>query len=140
MGNSTIYSFFKTGTPSYEIKALVNSTAGGNFTVQAYISSDGASYYLIRGVLFYNGETGQYRFVGPPDGEKPQINYTLFMVAQNNSIVNAQLLGSNLANTNLFKLMYLCNQYQCAFGSKNLTLSLVYENPDSRIYKINYLN
>jgi hypothetical protein len=56
-----------------------------------------------------------------------------------NAVNGAYILGPKLAESNLFDFTFLCNTVTCAYDNSNVTLTDVYSNSDTRIFKINYL-
>ena len=53
-------------------------------------------------------------------------------------IEGAIIMTNGLYSSNLFKLVWLCNQYQCPYSNSTRRISPVFINNDTRIYKITY--
>ena len=56
----------------------------------------------------------------------------------NRTINGAVILGLDLPSSNLFKFTFLCNYQVCPYDGRNVTMTPVYINGDTRILKINY--
>ena len=54
------------------------------------------------------------------------------------NITGAFLFAPGLANSNMLKFLYFCNNYECLWNNNVAKLELVFMNPDTRIYKIIY--
>ncbi|MCL5007399.1 MAG: hypothetical protein M1164_01830, partial [Candidatus Marsarchaeota archaeon] len=71
-------------------------------------------------------------------GLKNMSNYTMVLDVNNGSIGGAMLVTSGLFNTNMFKMIYMCNIQNCTYSGNNVSLHEVYYNPDTEIFKVNY--
>ncbi|MDE1865603.1 MAG: hypothetical protein KGH94_03135 [Candidatus Micrarchaeota archaeon] len=112
-----------------------NSTAL-NYT--AYLSQIGQrGYYKIHGVTLYNTSSTRYLEFNASAGNY-QLNYTLMIFYSGTILEGAIITTDTLYNSNLFKLVWLCNRYQCPVSNSTTKLVQVYSNNDTRIYRINY--
>ena len=95
-------------------------------------------------VVLYNQDNANFSLVsqGLPNqtnGEMLMVQYSavprpgFFM-----NLTGAYVFGEAIANSNMLKLLYLCNNHQCLWDTNKATAHLVYINPDTRIFKINY--
>jgi hypothetical protein len=143
--NSVIYTFGANlpnaqGTTSYlEINASLTQNANGTESADAYLGDApaGVPTQYLQSVIFYNSATSfynQFNYTGTTN----RINYTLVIMVQNRSITNVMLVGPNLAESNMFKWLVLCNSQMCPYGNTNVSLQMVYQNADAKIFKIDY--
>jgi asparagine N-glycosylation enzyme membrane subunit Stt3 len=63
-----------------------------------------------------------------------EINRTGFFL----NLTGAYVFAGDIANSNMLKLLYMCNTYNCVWNNNRATMQLVYMNSDTRILKINY--
>ncbi len=135
-GNSTMYGF---ASPDFRAVMVINVT-GNVRSVAAYISYRNGNFVPLNRILFYNFVNGSYSFVNVTS---TGANYTLFVpyAASNGtiSVGNGAILGPKMPNSNLFKFVILCGQYQCPYNNQNVTLTQVYGNTDTKIFRVNYL-
>ncbi len=54
------------------------------------------------------------------------------------NLTGAYIFAPGLAQSNMLKLMYLCNDYYCTWNNKYAAMQLVYANPDTKIFRIIY--
>ena len=112
-----------------------NDTAA-NYT--AYIGQPGSNVGApMKRMMLYNTDTGIYQ-VFNYTGNATASDYTFVVLYSNNLISGGMIVAPTLYNSNIFKLVYQCNQYECAWGSNNVTMRAVYINNDTRIYKVEY--
>ena len=133
--NQTVFPF-----ESYPYKALVVTRENNSrLNISAYISYKNSSFIPIRNLLMYSQQNGTSYNIAL---NQNSINYTLFVQYSSNSnnidITTATLLGPALPNSNVFKFLSLCNSNYCPYDNNNVSLQLVYQNPDSKIFKIIY--
>ncbi len=126
------------GSP-FSAALIVKTNVNGSREVAAYESYNGASPLPLDSVLFYDSNNGVYSFTNTTGN----VNLTLFISYSqvNNQSLNinsVDLLGPKLPDSNFFKLTTLCNNIECEYNNKNVTLSLVYANSDTKIFKVNY--
>ncbi len=122
----------------YNAYMLVNATPHGN-QIAAYMSYAGNQYVPVNKVLLYNNANGTYSSINVTNAGA---NYTLLVgyVLSRGSVEvqNAAILASKLPESNFFKLIVLCNTNACPYDNRNITLTTVYANADTKIFKVNY--
>ncbi len=97
---------------------------------------------------FYNQNTGN--FTVQPNLAYNKTNGELLLVIYSGvqnpklplNITSVAVFASGMSDSNMLKFIYFCNNYQCLWNYNNTVakLSLVYMNPDTKIFKITYLN
>ena len=139
--NSTTQFFaFESGSaPYYKSELLVTRQTNGTNTFSAYLGLANSTRFVeMRGVILFNTTSGAYMVVNS-SRNITTANYTL-MVGYSGTVVNgAYILGPKLVKSNLFDFTFLCNTFTCAYDNSNVTLTSVYSNSDTKIFKINYL-
>ncbi len=135
--NSTTKTVIYPLVSSIESKIRAAIAVTGN-TLSGYVSFNGSQFYPVNAVALYNTQTeNAFEITGTG------LNYTLLlyynMSAKGFNAQSGALIANGLAGSNLFKLVTLCGSDYCPYGNSNITLSLVYSNPDTKIFKINYL-
>lgn len=137
--NSTAQLYFF-GNGVYNI-TLINRN-GGNTSKQnysAYLGTPGQlRQYKMQRVTFYNTSNTKYVEFDAQPGSY-QINYTLMLFYSGSQIQGALVTTSGLYDSNLFRLVWLCTQYQCPYyANTTAKITPVYMNNDTRIFKVNY--
>ncbi len=84
------------------------------------------SYVHTSGYNKTNGDTLLIQYSGVPNHSVP-VNVT-----------SAYIMPDRFANSNMMKLLFFCGASACAWDNGAATLSLVYINQDTKIFKINY--
>ena len=115
-----------------------------NATMKSYISEGAGRISPFSKVAFYNQNTENYSIVNQTgfnitNGEMLMIEFSSIPkpgVALN--VTGATIFAQGMANSNMLKFLYFCNQYECAWNPKQESLHLVYGNGDTRIFKISY--
>ena len=95
-------------------------------------------------IIFYNlsGAASETAFVSnvPSDSSYTfLLNYSA--IPRPGSPVNitgAAAVSPGLANSNMFKFLYLCGYSSCPWDNSRATLQLVYANTDTKIFRISY--
>jgi asparagine N-glycosylation enzyme membrane subunit Stt3 len=135
--NSTAQLYYF-GNGYYNI-TLVNKL--GNLThpnYTAYLGAVGSPrQYRINRVTLYNTSSTRYLEFPAPAGSY-QLNYTLMIFYSGSVIQGALITTDGLYSSNLFRLVWLCNQYECPYSNSTARISPVYFNNDTRIYRITY--
>ena len=54
------------------------------------------------------------------------------------TITQAYMMGQALANSNMVKFLFLCGASSCTYGNSSVRAKLIYQNTDTRIFKLNY--
>lgn len=123
---------------TYSAYMLVNATQHGN-QIAAYMSYGGGQYAPIDRVLLYNNANGTYSGINVTN---VGANFTLlvgYVVSGSTvEVQNAAILASKLPYSNFFKLIVLCNNKVCPYDNNNVTLTQVYANSDTKIFRIDY--
>jgi hypothetical protein len=137
--NATAQLYFF-GNGVYNI-TLINRN-GGNTSIQNYSAYLGApgqlKQYKMQRVTFYNTSNTRYVEFDAQPGSY-QINYTLMLFYSGTQIQGALITTSGLYDSNLFRLVWLCTQYQCPYyANTSAKITPVYINNDTRIFKVNY--
>lgn len=124
---------------SFNVYMVVNSSNGTR--IGAYLSYGSGNYVPLDSVLFYNNDNGSYSY---SNVTATGADYVLFITYSQQgstlSIGSSALLSPRLVQSNFFKLIVLCGYTTCPYDNKNITLSTVYANSDTKIFKVNYLN
>ncbi len=115
--------------------AVFNQTTGREMGINQF-----------RQVIFYNQTSGQMQVINQTAIPNiSQTSYSLLMMYSGIprqgapvNITQAYAVNNGLANSNMFKFLFLCSTAQCPWDNKIATLQLVYQNADSKIFKINY--
>ncbi len=132
------YAFSSPGYPYYRAMMITERQTNGTDKFFAYLGAQGSNRYApIKNVMFFNTSNYGYNIVKTA-AENDTRNYTLLISYKGNVISGGAVLGPSLFNSNIFKFTFLCNQYACPFGSANTTLTAVYINNDTRIFRVNY--
>lgn len=126
------------GSP-FSAALIVKTNVNGSREVAAYESYNGASPLPLDSVLFYDSNNGVYSFTNTTGNVKLTLFISYSQVNNQSLNINSvDLLGPKLPESNFFKLTTLCNNIECEYNNKNVTLSLVYANSDTKIFKVNY--
>jgi len=129
--------FYFFGNGNYNVTLVnrrVNATSAPNYS--AYLGTVGQSrLYRISRVLLYNSSNYAYTAFNATGA---QFNYTLMIIFSGTQIEGALIMTDALYSSNLFKLVWLCNQYQCPYSNSSARISPVFINNDTRIYRIVY--
>ncbi|MDE1860350.1 MAG: hypothetical protein KGH72_01385 [Candidatus Micrarchaeota archaeon] len=144
-GNSTaqLY-FFHSATEPYSALLEVQPQANGTDKFAAFIGTVSSSrLYEIRQVVFYNVLNYSYAIVNSSNpnvyNNTLMVSYAINPQTGSRVITGGVILGQGLAESNIFKLTYLCNEQHCAFGDRNVTAHVVYLNNDTRIVHLTYV-
>ncbi len=104
---------------------------------------NGISYFKY--TAFYNINNKNFSIIKNNINETN--NQTLLVdysgVQNNREIVNItgeMAMASGLARSNMIKLLYFCNNYDCLIGNNNISFNLIYSNSDTKIFRIYYNN
>jgi len=139
-GTATFFTFSSGSYPYYEAEMVTLPGPSGEVAYKAFLGLRNSSGYTpISSIIFLNSSTSQYSVVRTGN-ESGSLNYSLMVLFSGHVINGAYVLGQQLVQSNVFKLTFLCNTVQCPYDNPNVTLTEVYGNGDTRIFKINYLN
>ncbi len=95
-------------------------------------------------VVLYNQDNANFSVIKPTYFNQTSGNMLVLMYSNVPrqgypvNITGAYILSSYLADTNMAKFLFLCSSYSCAWNNKNVSMQLVYANPDTKIFKIIY--
>jgi asparagine N-glycosylation enzyme membrane subunit Stt3 len=137
-GNSTeqVYQF---SSADYITQMVVEPQANGTRKIIGLLGPQGQTNLVpLKNVILFNTTNQNYTVITSNDSQA--LNFTLLISFVGNNITNAALIGSELPQTNMFKLLIECGYTQCAYaqGDGNVTAQLVYANPDTKIIKFIY--
>ena len=129
--------FYSFGSDTYKAMLVLKPQQNGTSAVNGFIgSASGNNYAQVKYVMFYNQADYNYSII--TSNAPNALNYTLLVLYTNRTITGSIILGLKLPESNLFKFTFLCNYYECPYGDSNATMTAVYINGDTRIFKINY--
>ena len=138
--NSTAQFFtFQSDTPPYyKSELVIEKQTNGTDKFVAYLGVvNSTRLALMRSVIFSNSSNLAYS-VATTNYINDSVNYSLLISFTGTNINGAYILGPKLIQSNVFKLTFLCNAQACAYNDSNVSLNMVYANPDTKIFKINY--
>ncbi len=130
-----------------EVYIINNATSPGlEATLTVLNSSTGREIGTLplHAVTFYNESNGAFSManvsnVSAGDGYDLLLNYSGVPRPQTTiNVTGAMIASPGLAESNLFKFLYLCNQAECVWDNGAASLDLVYMNNDTKIFKIVY--
>ena len=115
-----------------------------NATMKSYIAEGSGHISPFSAVAFYNQNTGNFSIVKQTgfnitNGETLMIEYSSVPkpgIAMN--VTGAIIFAQRMASSNMLKFLYFCNSNECAWNSSTASMRLVFQNSDTRIFKINY--
>lgn len=124
-------------------QAIIKRNANGTQSVEAYAKSNGQispfSY-----ISFYNSQTGNYSLIKQTAFNHTNNQVLLIIysgIPRSDGSLNvsgAYLLNTGMAQSNMIKLIFLCNNLQCTWNNNIARLKLVYMNSDTKIFKVEY--
>ncbi len=130
------YTFSSHSPPYYKALMMLQPQKNGTNKFVAFLGAGSSNQYLpMKHVMFFNTSNNAYNVV---DSESNAINYTLLVSYSGSKISGGVVLGPDLFNSNFFRLTFLCNYYACPYDNDNVTLTPVFINGDTRIFKVNY--
>jgi asparagine N-glycosylation enzyme membrane subunit Stt3 len=97
-------------------------------------------------VVLYNQDNANFSVIKPTYFNQTSGNMLVIMYSNVPrqgypvNITGAYILSSYLANTNLAKFLFLCSSSACEWNNRNVSMQLIYANPDTKIFKIIYNN
>lgn len=131
---TTEYSF---QSNDYDADLFIVHAQNGTNRFTAFLNLPGTDKYAqIKSVLFYDDDNDSFSTIST--NATSAVNYTLLVTYGKSGLQGGAILGQDLVNSNLFKLVYLCSPYQCEYGDKNVSLQPVFLNNDTRIYRVYY--
>ena len=134
------------GSPgSIESQTIIKNTSSGLSSESYIIANGGVSPYSY--VVFYNVFNGAYSIVkqtqyNQTNGQMLVLTYSTVPRPQASfNVTGGYILEQGLAESNMVKLLFMCGSSQCAWNDSSVgTMSLVYVNSDTKIFKITYAN
>ncbi len=128
-------SFYLFNSTTYKAEMVINNI-NGTSSLLAYIGAASSPTMVpITRVLFYNASSYSYSLVNTTT--RPALNYTLMVSYSRNGITGATILGPKLLESNIFKLVYLCNYNGCPYNG-SVRMRDIYMNNDTRILQVYY--
>ncbi|MDE1824990.1 MAG: hypothetical protein KGH61_01225 [Candidatus Micrarchaeota archaeon] len=125
-----------------EAKLILNASPGSHQVISYIVLGNRISPYKY--IVFYNQYNASYQRL-EQTGFNQTNNQTLLLtyssVPRPGAFVNvtgAIMFNSGIAQSNMFKFLYLCGQGACAWDNNLASLKTVYINSDTKIYKIIY--
>ena len=132
-----IYSFAASSYPYYKAMMIMEPQTNGTNKFVAYLGQAGSNRYTpIHNVMFFNTTSNAYSIADTHMNGTS--NYTLLISYAGTVLSGGVILGPALFNSNIFKLTFMCSYQACAYNNENVTLTPVYINNDTKIYKVNY--
>lgn len=142
-GTAQFFTFTSDSYPYYKAEMVVQpGPVNGSTRYIAYLGEQNSTHFtLMRQIIFFNTTSSAYNMVSTGNATN-SINFTLMVSYSGRDISGAYVLGQDLVQSNVFKFTFLCNQFTCPYNKnpQNVTLTQVYSNGDTRIFKINYPN
>ena len=137
-----------------EEEFVFSRSSYGNLSAYLFIFKNGtdASFLRLPGGIsyfkntaFYNTNNGNFSIVKNNVSETN--NQTLLIeyseITNNKGTVNVtgvMAMANDLAQSNMIKLLYFCNDYNCIIKNNTVSFTLIHSNNDSKIFKIYYNN
>jgi hypothetical protein len=137
---SQVYQFFGSGI---EEDTIITNDSNSTQTIASYLRlQNGVQPFEF--VDFYDQNTGQFSII-----KQTAFNATnnqTFMIVYSTvpaanlyvNITSAFMLNTALADSNMIKFLFHCNNDICLWNNKIATLNLVYVNSDTKIFKVVY--
>ncbi|MDE1871041.1 MAG: phospholipid carrier-dependent glycosyltransferase [Candidatus Micrarchaeota archaeon] len=139
-GTATFFTFGES-TPPYYVTELITIPSANSTqppTYKAYLGiRNGTRLTMMRSIIFMNTSNSQYS-ISNIGSANDSVNYSLLISFSGHQINGAYILGPNLVQSNIFKFTFLCNAFTCPYNSSSASMSQVYANGDTRIFRINY--
>ncbi|MGC8710645.1 MAG: hypothetical protein ACP5RF_03505 [Candidatus Micrarchaeia archaeon] len=140
--NRTLQEFTFTGGSNFEERTII-ADINNTQEVSSYIMmSNGIS--PVTYVAFYNEYNSSYTIVKQNAYNKTNGDMMLVVYSpvpnpkMPINVTGAYVFSPDIANSNMLKFLYFCNNYSCMWNNNVAKLELVYSNQDSKIFKIIY--
>ncbi len=147
--NSTFRQITLSPDPSYKYPDVLFSMSYSNATgklqgIYGTFQISQSEESPFQQVVLYDQQTANFSIVNQglanrTNGEMLLLQYS--QVPRSGFFLNltgAYVFAAGIANSNMLKFLYLCNDYQCVWDNSKATMHLVYINSDTRIFRINY--
>ncbi len=133
--NATYYLF---NSSSYSVDLVASASSNNSTTFSAYLGQPGQNGVApIKGIMIVNQTSGAYTSI--TSNMTNAQNLTFAMYVDDGKIGGGAVMGAKMAESNFFKLTYLCGTTFCPYNNQSgATLSLVFANNDTKIFKVNY--
>ncbi len=99
------------------------------FATTVFYNQDNANFSLVNQASRFNSTNGAMLLIQYSGVPRPGFYINL---------TGAYVFAPGMAQSNMLKLLYLCNNYVCTWDNRNATAQLTYVNPDTKILKITY--
>lgn len=148
--NSTTRQLIFRNNPGYPYVLLnvqqSNATPSAPPQIYGYIQVSATQASPFQDIGFYNEINGNYSYI--PQTMYNSTNGELLLVLYSSvpkpgfylNITGVYIMGPGIGSSNMVKFLYFCNSYSCIWNNNQSTMTLVYQNPDTKIFKINYNN
>ncbi len=133
-GSSTYGFMAPRGYPYYMVSVTIPN---GSLSLPGatLLSTNGTAYNAT--IIYYNMSSGTYG-ISDAVGAPSSLPGVLVYLNSTGTVASAALTSSGLADSNLFKLLIECGQASCAYNPGNVSLSIVYSNNDTKIFRLSY--
>ena len=133
-GSSTYGFMAPRGYPYYTVSVTIPN---GSLSLPGatLLSTNGTAYNAT--IIYYNMSSGTYG-ISDAVGAPSSLPTVLVYLNSTGTVASAALTSSGLADSNLFKLLIECGQASCAYNPGNVSLSIVYSNNDTKIFRLSY--
>ena len=127
-----------------DLKQIANTSQS---SINGYIQLSQSQISPFQTVGFYNQDNGNFTYVpqvhayNGSNGETFMVLYS--GVPKTNFYINitgAYIFGPGIGNSNMIKFLYFCSSSACLWNNANATAQMVYQNLDTKIFKITYLH
>jgi hypothetical protein len=136
--HSSNESYYVFNSLPYKAEMIIE-TQKGKTALYAYVGSANSTVMVpLRRVLFYNSMNFTYSIVNTSSNQS--VNESLMVSYSPKGITGGVILGPKLLGSNIFRLVYLCNYYECPIGNNSIRMRDIYMNNDTRIIKVYYNN
>jgi len=122
-------------SPGLDAVMLINLSDPSR--IVAGIGSNG-NYKLVKNAMLYDMANDSYK---ESIASGNAVNDTFMMTYNGKNITGAALVGPNFTRSNIWDFLYGCSYSNCSYGAgTGISMKLIYQNSDSRIFKISYSN
>ncbi|MGI0141613.1 MAG: STT3 domain-containing protein [Candidatus Micrarchaeales archaeon] len=140
--NSTNQTYTFTSQSGFGAKVNINSV-NGTQKVNSYLY-EGSQSAPFKDVVFDDQVNGSYQVLS--QNAYNQTNNDTLLITYSSvpkpgayvNITNAYVMSAGIANSNMAKFLFECGVQYCNWDNNVATMSLVYANPDTKIFRIDY--
>lgn len=116
-------------------------------SINGYIQLSQSQISPFQTVGFYDQDNGNFTYI-PQSQAYNGSNGETFMVLYSGvpkpnfyiNITGAYIFGPGIGDSNMIKFLYFCSSSACIWNNSNATAQMVYQNVDTKIFKITYLH